>query len=116
MPFILSVVKDILQILWLLFCSSEEYTMSSTADSYLPCSGQQLKTLDVSDNMAALSLSHMGKFKGSARFIRFCRFPAALVVSNSVLSAFRTVNFYLKFSSLFHYVAVFSHCFVISLV
>ena len=37
-------------------------------------------------SVAALNLSHMGKFKGSARFIWFCHFPAAAVVSNSVLS------------------------------
>lgn len=66
-------------------------------------------------SMAALNLSHMGKFKGSARFVWFCHFPAAVVVSNSVLSTCKTVNFYLKFSSLFHSVALFSHCFVISL-
>ena len=66
-------------------------------------------------SMTALNLSHMGKFKGSARFIWFCHFPAAVVVSNSVLSTWKTVNFYLKFSSLFHSVAVLSHCFVISL-
>lgn len=116
MPFILSVVKDYLAdslastlVLWRVYDEFNCRLLSSLqwATTENPgCLRQH----------GCLSLSHMGKLKGSARFIRFCRFPAALVVSNSVLSAFKTVNFYLKFSSLFHYVAVFSHCFVISLV